>query len=192
MGVGDAPNWQDALAATQQLLDELGGKGVIIGGVAVGLIAEPRMTQDVDAMLLLDIDDLPTLLTTAEKCGLVPRISDVVAFARRSRVVLLSHAATGTDVDISLGMLPIEWEIVERAQRIDAGGLFVRLPTPEDLIILKAIAHRPKDLLDIQTIVETYPQLDRKRIERWMRDFADTLELPELWDDIVPLLKRAQ
>lgn len=29
------------------------------------------------------------------------------------------------------------------------------LPTPEDLIILKAVAHRPKDLLDIRTLIET-------------------------------------
>lgn len=58
-------------------------------------------------------------------------------------------------------------------------------------IIFKAVAHRLKDLIDIQTLVEVYPDLDRSRIERWVRDFADTLESPDLWDDLAPLLKPA-
>lgn len=142
------PEWYNALAATQQMLDELGGQGVIIGGVAVGLLAEPRVTQDVDAMILLDIDDLPKLLNVAARLGLVPRISDPHDFARTTRVVLLKHTETTTDVDISLGVLSFEVETVARSQRVDVGGLFLRLPTPEDLIILKPIAHRPQDLLD--------------------------------------------
>jgi hypothetical protein len=38
---------------------------------------------------------------------------------------------------------------VERSKLYQIGPLALRLPTPEDLIILKAVAHRPKDLLDI-------------------------------------------
>ena len=69
------------------------------------------------------------------------------------------------------------------------GDLELRLPTPEDLIILKAVAHRGKDLLDIQGILKSQPDLDRTRIERWVRDFATALEMPELWEDIAPLLQ---
>ena len=36
---------------------------------------------------------------------------------------------------------------------------------PEDLIIMKAIAHRPKDMLDIESIITSHPKLDRKRIQ---------------------------
>ena len=69
------------------------------------------------------------------------------------------------------------------------GPLAVRLPTPEDLIIFKAIAHRPKDLMDIQAIVDSHEDLDEERIERWVREFAQVLEMPELWDDIAPWLQ---
>ena len=68
------------------------------------------------------------------------------------------------------------------------GGLELRLPTVEDLIILKAVAHRPKDLLDIQMPVQTNPTLDLRRIESWVREFSDALESPQLWEDLVPLL----
>jgi hypothetical protein len=43
-------------------------------------------------------------------------------------------------------------------------------------------------LLDIQTIIENHPDLDRKRVESWVRQFASALEMPELWTDIADLL----
>lgn len=49
---------------------------------------------------------------------------------------------------------------------------------------MKAIAHRPKDLLDIQSIIEAHPDLDSGRVEAIVREFAQLLEQPELWEDI--------
>jgi hypothetical protein len=77
---------------------------------------------------------------------------------------------------------------VERSVVYQAGSLTIRLPTPEDLIIFKAVAHRPQDLLDIQAIVESHPDLDRERIKHWVQEFAQVLEMPELWDDIASWL----
>jgi len=78
--------------------------------------------------------------------------------------------------------------MVERAQTQSVAGLAVRLPTPEDLIIMKAIAHRPKDLNDIRTISDKYPDLDTYRIEEWVKSFGDALELPDLWGQIKSLI----
>jgi hypothetical protein len=54
---------------------------------------------------------------------------------------------------------------------------------------MKAIAHRPKDLEDIRTIADKYPNLDLKRIKKWVKAFGEGLDTPELWDLIKPLLK---
>ncbi|MEW6027901.1 MAG: hypothetical protein AB1554_00305 [Chloroflexota bacterium] len=54
---------------------------------------------------------------------------------------------------------------------------------------MKAVAHRPKDLLDIQAIAENHPDLDVARIKNWVKQFADVLEMPSLWDDIAGILK---
>ncbi len=78
--------------------------------------------------------------------------------------------------------------MVQRANTKSFADLSIRLPTPEDLIIMKAIAHRPKDLEDIRTIVDKYPNLDRNRIEEWVRSFGDAMELPGLWDQVKSLL----
>lgn len=177
------------LAATQRLLERFDNQGIIIGGVAASLLGKPRLTADVDAVLLLSVKDLPRLMEAAAQEGLAPRFTDAQVFARRHRVLLLRHQESGINVDISLGVLPLEVEAVERSKVYQIGPLAIRLPTPEDLIIFKAVAHRPKDLLDIQALIESHPDLDGKRIERWVREFARLLEMPEVWDDIAPWLQ---
>jgi hypothetical protein len=86
-------------------------------------------------------------------------------------------------------MLPFEEEVVARSSVHQIGDIALRLPTPEDLIILKAVAHRPKDMLDIAEILKNHPDLDRVRIEEWVREFAAALESPELWTDVAHLLR---
>ncbi len=139
--------------------------------------------------MLISIDDIPHLLEAAKQEGLLPRFPDVADFARRHRVVLLRHQTSGIDVDISLGILPFEEETVKRSLLHHVGTLDIRLPTVEDLIILKAVAHRPKDLLDIQALIESHTNLDHRRIQRWINEFAEALDMPELWDDIASWLK---
>lgn len=82
-----------------------------------------------------------------------------------------------------------EEEVVARSQVYDLGMLSVRLPTPEDLIIMKAVAHRPKDLIDIQTVIDSHPDLDVDRIKEWVKSFAEILEMSNLWTDIEKMFK---
>jgi predicted nucleotidyltransferase len=100
----------------------------------------------------------------------------------------LRHVASRTDIDLSLGILPFEFEMVERSSVIEVGPIKLRLPTPEDLIILKAVAHRPKDMADIQAIADSHPGLDDGRIRFWVEQFGAALDTPDLWDTISRLL----
>ena len=177
------------LAAVQQLLERFGNQGLVIGGVAASVLGVPRLTADVDVVLMLSVSRLSELFQAAAELGLTPRIANADQFARRNRVVLLRHEASGIGVDVSLGMLPFEEEAVARGAVQRVGDVELRLPTVEDLIILKAIANRPKDLLDIAGIVKNHPQLDRSRVEQWVREFAAALDMPELWENIAPLLR---
>lgn len=177
--------FHDPLHSLERLLSHFDHQGVIIGGIAVSLLGQARFTEDLDAMVLLSIEEIPHFLKIAQQEGIEPRISQAEEFARRNRVLLLHHLVSQTNIDISLGILPFEQEMVARSEAYEINeALSIRLPTPEDLIIMKAIAHRPKDLLDIQGIIQRHPQLDRERIQDWVIQFADLLERPELWDDI--------
>ena len=172
------------LQALQNLVAQFKHQGVIIGGIAASLLGTPRFTADLDAVFLLSVDDIPRLLQEAARQGIEPRIPDAEAFARKNRVLLLRHTTSGTDIDLSLGILPFEYEMVERSSLVNVGALQLRLPTPEDLIIMKAIAHRPKDLADIEAIAASHPDLDEERISDWVEQFGEALDLPELWDEI--------
>jgi len=179
----------EPLTALQHLLDRFHEQGVIIGGIATGFLGKPRFTVDLDAMFLASTRDIPHILEMAKEEGIEPRTDKVIEFAKRSRVLLLRHSDSGASIDISLGVLPFEEEVVQRSQLYDVGMLSVRLPTPEDLIIMKTIAHRPKDLIDIQTIIDSHPDLDVDRIRHWVKSFADVLETQGLWTDIEDMFK---
>ena len=179
----------EPLTALQRLLDRFNAQGVIIGGIATGFLGKPRFTIDLDAMFFASIKDVPRILEMAKEEGIEPRTDKVMDFAQKSRVLLLRHSTSGASIDISLGVLPFEEEVIARSKVYDAGILSLRLPTPEDLIIMKAIAHRPKDLIDIQTVIDSHPDLDVDRIRKWVKSFADVLETPGLWDDIEDMFK---
>jgi len=78
--------------------------------------------------------------------------------------------------------------MIARARRHRLGAVSVPLPVPEDLIVMKAIAHRPRDLADIESILEVNPGVDVARIRKVVREFAAVLEAPELAADLERLL----
>lgn len=79
--------------------------------------------------------------------------------------------------------------MVERATRAKVGGGEVPLATPEDLVILKAVARRPRDLADIEGILDSQPDLDLDRIRRWVREFSAALDRPEVFGELMALLR---
>jgi hypothetical protein len=176
------------LAALMEWFRSAGLRAAIIGGVAASLRGKPRLTKDVDAVVLdADADEL---LETAAAFGFSPRIDDAVEFARRTRVLLLRYLPGNIDIDLSLGALPFEEEVIERSTDVDVGQLLVRIASPEDLVIMKAVAGRPRDIADIEGILEVQPDLDVERIRRWIREFSVVLEMPEIHENLEILLKR--
>jgi hypothetical protein len=182
-----------ALAAVVSLLRSKRVRGIVIGGVAASLLGRPRTTRDVDALVWIeDPRHWAAFLSSARSMGLVPRIKDPLAFAERSRVLLLRHMPSGIDVDVALAALPFEEEAIGRAVPLKLGRLRVPLPTPEDLIIMKAVAHRPRDTADIEGILDAQPNVDVTRVRRWVEQFATALEAPELVANLEMLLVRSE
>ena len=178
--VGDLVAWWKAT----------GVRGMLIGGAAVSLVGRPRVTRDIDALVLVDEGRWKAFLAAGEGFKFVPRVNEALAFARRARTLLVRHKPSVIDVDISLGALPFEKEAVSRAVLVDAGGLQVPVPTAEDLIIMKAVAQRPRDLADVEGILDAQPKLDLRRVRRWVRQFASALERPDIVADLERLIAK--
>jgi Nucleotidyl transferase AbiEii toxin, Type IV TA system len=179
---------RDPLAALMRWFSDAGLRGAVVGGVAASLRGKPRLTKDIDAIVLESTAE--ALLRGGTAFGFSPRIPDAAEFSRETRVLLLRYAPGSIDIDISLGALPFEDEIIDRSTWIDIGGLRIRVASAEDLIIMKTVAGRPRDVMDIENILQVNPDLDIDRIRRWIREFSAVLEMPELYDNLEKLLKR--
>lgn len=129
-------------------------------------------------------------LTAAAAHGIEPRIEDSVGFARRSRVLLLRHKKSAIDIDVILGGLPFEEDAVAHGRTYSVGGVSVRLPRVEDLLIMKAVAHRPRDLQDIEGLLEAHPDADLRSVRRWVSEFAAATAMSDLIEDFDKLLAR--
>ncbi|HRK21521.1 MAG TPA: nucleotidyl transferase AbiEii/AbiGii toxin family protein [Fimbriimonadaceae bacterium] len=174
------PELNGALASLSAALSELGLRYALIGGIAVILRGYDRATQDVDAVVLDSDETLPAILKTFERHGLQLRIADAEAFARRNRVILL-QASDGTGIDVSMGLLPFETELVERATLEPlTHAIEVPVATAEDLIIMKLVAARDRDLDDVRRLIELHPNLNGGRIRKIVSEYAEALDQPEI------------
>jgi hypothetical protein len=155
----------------------------IIGGIALLRWGEPRFTRDVDATLLSGFGREGEFIAPLLEAGYRGRVNDTAGFAQRNRVLLLT-APSGTPVDIALGGLPFEEEMVERSSLFEfTRGCRLRTCSGEDLVILKLFAFRPRDVLDVETVVvRQRGALDWAHIERHLGALAEVKEQPEIME----------
>jgi hypothetical protein len=185
------PEFLDALRALCDGLHALNVPWMIIGGVAVIAHGVPRFTADVDATVSAPQEPLERVFDVFAQNGIVPRIADALAFARDRQVVLLRHEPSGVDLDVSLAWLPFELDAIGRSEVIDYAGVSIRVPRPDDLVIYKLVAARPRDLDDVERLLLLHgPSLDVGRIVATVREFAEVLEDPGRIDALERLLKK--
>ena len=164
---------------------------MVIGGVAVIAHGVPRYTADVDATASAPEEPIEHLFDVFARHRVVPRINDALAFARERQLLLLRHEPSGVDLDVSLAWLPFELEAIGRAKTIDYAGVTIRIPRPDDLVIYKLVAARPRDLEDVERLLLLHGlSLDLPRITATVREFAEALEDTGRLDTLERLLKK--
>jgi hypothetical protein len=186
------PTLLAALADLVKWLDDTKMPSMIIGGVAASVLGRPRLTQDVDALAILPEADWANAVSSAARHGILPRVENALDFARRSRVLLMRHAESGIDIDITFGRLSFEQTAIDNSEVHDIGGLRVRLPRVEDLLIMKAVARRPKDLQDIEGLLAAHPDADVAVVRQWVREFATAMSMSDMLDDFDKVVARSK
>ena len=157
-----------------------GWKFCMIGGLAVQRWGEPRLTQDADFTLLTGFGNEESHIDTLLG-QFIPRYDDARSFALINRVLLL-YAANGIPVDISLGALPYEEEVVKHATCFDFDDTY-SLPTcsADDLFVMKMFASRDRDIKDAKGIVVRQgATLKKKYIISRLKDLCDAVDRPEI------------
>jgi predicted nucleotidyltransferase len=164
----------------------------VIGGIAASILGRPRVTKDVDFLAIAEESSWPALLVAGTEHGIVPRVDGALQFARTTRVLLLVHEPSGVELDVSFASLPFERELVERATSRTIKGASFRVATPEDILIMKALALRPRDIADIEGILTAVPDLDLARVKKTIGEFSKVLETDDFESEFERILKRVR
>lgn len=174
-----------ALQEFAQTFDDLGLPYVVMGGIAVRFYAIPRPTHDVDFTLSIDRDRLPELYERLETLGYtVPEayskgwVDSVAGMpVVKARLYLEGR---GVDIDVFLAESSFQKELLARRRLEEVEESKVWFVTPEDLILLKLLAHRPRDLGDIGDILFTQGQLDEAYMRKWARQLGILNQLEQV------------
>lgn len=161
------------------VLDEARMPYMVIGGQAVLLYGEPRLTKDIDITLGVGLDRLPEVLDLVQKMGLRPLV-DPETFTRQTMVLPCSDPETSIRVDFTFSFLPYERQALGRVRVVKMGSAQVRFASLEDTIVHKVIAGRPRDLEDVRGILVKNPGLDLTYVRRWLKEFSEALSEPFL------------
>lgn len=173
------PLSDDLILHARRVAGVLGERGVahaFIGGLAVNAWAVPTPTYDIDVCASLTPEEVPLLIQRLEKDGFIPPPSawlESVGPARFQEFTL--HWAYGDRlraVDIFLATDPFQQEALVRSRGIELEtGFHARVATPEDLVIYKLLANRPKDRAAVERLLILQTGLDLPYLWKWGRRF---------------------
>lgn len=178
-------------AEVQSFCEARGWKFCFIGGLAVQVWSEPRLTRDADLALLTGFSKEEPFVD--DFLGwLQPRRAGAREHALKHRILLL-QSDKNIELDVSLGALPYEELLVARSVVEELlPGVSLRICTAEDLIILKVFAARSKDWLDIEGVIlrQGDDKLDWHYIHEQLPPLLELKEQPELMNELGALRKR--
>lgn len=159
---------------------------MVIGGQAVLIYGEPRLTRDIDITLGVGPERLQDLLSIVESSGWRLLVENPEEFVQRTLVLPVQDPGSGIRIDLIFSYSPYERQAMERARSLRIGKATVRFAAPEDVIVLKVVAGRPRDLEDVRSILLKNPQLDREYIRRWLAELDHSLggSRVQIFDDL--------
>jgi predicted nucleotidyltransferase len=179
-------NLIDVVAALADAFDRLQIRFAIGGAIANNYWGIVRATKDVDCLISLPAikyqlfaDELNTIgFRLRDKDGqptplMVPRLREQFS---RDKLVECHYVMADPPVRVELFVpaVALQEEILRRAVSIRMRAREVPVTTAEDLILLKLVFHRVKDLQDIRGILYVQRgQLDLEYMRHWS---ARTLE----------------
>ena len=149
---------------------------MVVGGQAVLIHAEPRLTQDIDVTLSVGPERADDVLAAVQSAGLKSLAPDR-GFIERTFVVPCIDEESRIRVDVILSNSEFEHRAISRAIKFDVGGQPVRFATAEDLVVMKVVAGRPRDLEDVRSVARANPELDVELIEFELAELDSALAI---------------
>ncbi len=154
------------------IFESLSARYAVMGGIAVRIHGIPRPTHDVDFTVAMARQHLNDFFARAMDAGYTVAepylrgwVDQVAGMPLVKLRMYLEHH--GIDIDIFLAESDFQEKLLARRQCEDLEGDKIWFVSPEDLILLKLIAGRPRDLVNVQDIFFVQGQLDESYLRRW-------------------------
>jgi len=158
------------LSAFLEPFERLGLPYCVTGSVAASVYGEPRLTADIDVVLLLEARDIPALRAAFPDSEYYsPPDESLHASLHRGGLFNLIHHASQfkADIYVAAGDPLHAWALGHR-RRIDIGGTGAWIAPPEYVILRKLQFYREggsdKHVRDIRFILAATP-VDREFVE---------------------------
>ncbi len=123
----------------------------LIGGMATGYRSQPRFTKDLDFLLNVPQLVLPQLLEDLQRRGFEFDTVDTIREWTQHHMVVLSFH--GIRVDWLQSVIPAYVHVLDHATEETWLNQPIRIASAEGLILLKLLAFRPQDQVDIENLI---------------------------------------
>jgi hypothetical protein len=155
----------EGLTAAADTLARCGIQYAVIGGMAASYRSHARSTKDLDFLLRIPQIQLPGLLESLRDRGFEFDMSTVIREWTQQHMTVLSYR--GVRVDWLKPVIPLYDHVLNRAVEENWLNHPIRVATADGLILIKLIAFRLQDQLDIVNLLAT----NRDSLDiHWIRD----------------------
>jgi hypothetical protein len=144
----------DASLELTAALNQFQARYALIGGVAAGYRTHPRFTRDVDFLLTVPALVLPPLLEDLQRRGFEFDMLPTIREWTENHMVVLSYH--GIRIDWLKAVLPAYVHVLDRATEEVWLNQTIRIASAEGLILLKLLAFRLQDQVDIENLVAAH------------------------------------
>lgn len=175
----------DTLRSLQAVFSGMAVDWYVFGAQAVAVRGAPRATQDVDVTVQVDRAGLRALVTRLGQHGITHRYPEIAdELLKRGAVLPLCHPS-GMEVDLVIAGSGLESLALSRASLEDLDGVTVPVAHATDLVVMKILAGRGKDLDDVRALLASGdPDLAE------VRSLLSQLEHALGQSDLLPSLER--
>ena len=179
------------LSAIAKELDKHQIPYMVIGGQAVLIYGFPRLTEDIDITLGVDVDKIGLIKDVCRRIGLrIPRQIDE-DFINETSVLVAVDKRSRIRVDFIFSFTEYEKNALKRTKKIKMNNQSVRYASIEDVIIHKLFAGRPRDIEDVEIIMQKNKgKIDVVYLKRNLQQFASFENKKDIVKDYEDILER--
>ena len=103
-------------------------------------------------------------------------VDDVNQFLSQTFVLPVLDPESNIRIDFVFSLTGYERQAVTRSKLVSLGGVQVHFVSLDDLIVMKMISGRQRDLEDVISVIQKNPAFDRVYVEKWLQMFDQELD----------------